>query len=152
MPEAVLPARSRLMSRIGPKDTQPELFVRRMLHTRGWRYRLHAKTLPGTPDIVFPGRRAVLFVHGCFWHGHDCRSGRLPKTRRAFWAAKIAANRSRDSRKVAELVERGWRVMTVWQCSLKRSDSALAAIENFLRRGCSIAETGPDGDRETLGG
>src|SRR5258708_1286568 len=101
--------RSALMSRVGPRDTKPELTVRQMLHARGWRYRLHRKGLPGTPDIVFPARRAALFVHGCFWHGHSCKLGRRPKTRPEFWAAKIDANKRRDARKVAQLVEAGWR-------------------------------------------
>ena len=135
--------RSALMARIGPKNTKPELTVRRLLHAAGWRYRLHRKGLPGTPDIVFGYRKAALFVHGCFWHGHHCRLGRLPKTRPEFWSEKIAGNRARDARKVDQLVEQGWRVMTIWQCSLKDPDRALHQIEDFLTTPVGIAETGP---------
>lgn len=133
--------RSRLMARIGPKNTKPELTVRRMLHAAGWRYRLHRKGLPGTPDIVFGTRRAVLFVHGCFWHGHHCRLGRLPKTRIEFWSEKIAGNRTRDLRKVNELVEQGWRVMTIWQCGLKDTEGTLRDVEAFLTGDVVVTET-----------
>ena len=135
--------RSRLMARIGPKNTKPELTVRRMLHAAGWRYRLHRKGLPGTPDIVFGTRRAVLFVHGCFWHGHHCRLGRLPKTRTEFWSEKIDGNRARDRRKVDELVERGWRVMTIWQCGLKDAEGTLRDVEAFLNGDVVVMETQP---------
>lgn len=124
--------RSDLMARIKQKNTQPELTVRRLLHAAGWRYRLHGKGLPGTPDIVFGTRKIALFVHGCFWHGHGCKLGKLPSTRTEFWSVKIANNRARDERKVDELVDRGWRVMTVWQCCLKDPPSALVEIESFL--------------------
>lgn len=133
--------RSALMSRVGQKNTGPELAVRRMLYAAGWRYRLHRKGLPGTPDIVFVSRRAALFVHGCFWHGHSCRLGRLPKSRREFWEAKIAANRERDTKKVLQLVDQGWRVMTIWQCSLKDQQRMLRDVEGFLRGDRAIAET-----------
>lgn len=135
--------RSALMARIGPKNTKPELTVRRLLYAQGWRYRLHRKGLPGTPDIVFIRRKAVLFVHGCFWHGHSCKLGRLPKTRPEFWSEKIAGNRSRDTRKVDQLVEQGWRVMTVWQCGLKDADRVLSEIETFLEGNAVTAETRP---------
>jgi DNA mismatch endonuclease (patch repair protein) len=135
--------RSKLMARIGPKNTKPELIVRRMLHSAGWRYRLHRKGLPGTPDIVFGSRKVALFVHGCFWHGHHCRLGRLPKTRPEFWSTKIAGNRARDALKVDQLVERGWRVMTIWQCGLQDSGAALHDIEAFLNGGGTTAETRP---------
>lgn len=133
--------RSALMKRVGPRDTKPELVVRRMLHARGWRYRLHRKGLPGTPDLVFAARRVAVFVNGCFWHGHRCRLGRAPKSRPEFWGPKLEANRERDARKIAQLVDAGWRVMTVWQCSLAEPDTALADIESFLRGPASIAET-----------
>lgn len=133
--------RSSLMARIGPKNTKPELTVRRMLHAAGWRYRLHRKGLPGTPDIVFGTRRAILFVHGCFWHGHHCRLGRLPKTRTEFWSEKIAGNRARDLRKVNELVEQGWRVMTIWQCGLKDAEGTLRDVEAFLTGDVVVTET-----------
>ena len=133
--------RSALMARVGARDTKPELIVRRMLHARGWRYRIHRKGLPGTPDLVFAGRRAAIFVNGCFWHGHGCRLGRLPKSRPEFWVPKMEANRERDARKVSQLVEVGWRVMTVWQCSLADREGALEDIEAFLRGSETVAET-----------
>jgi DNA mismatch endonuclease, patch repair protein len=111
--------RHRNMSRIRGKDTKPEVLLRRGLHAAGLRYRLHARDLPGRPDIVLPRHRAAVLVHGCFWHGHDCPLFKLPATRPQFWAAKIAANCSRDQRVVEELTKQGWRVLTVWECSLK---------------------------------
>lgn len=131
------------MSRVGQRHTTPEMTVRRMLHARGWRYRLHGRGLPGTPDIVFPKLRAVLFVHGCFWHGHDCNLGRSPKSRPEYWGPKIKGNRSRDARKVRELCDMEWRVMTVWQCSLKDKWVALEQIERFLKGACAATETRP---------
>lgn len=142
--------RSALMARVGQRNTKPELVVRRLLHARGWRYRLHRKGLPGTPDIVFPGRQAVLFVHGCFWHGHNCKLCRLPKTRTEFWAAKLSANRERDARKVRELNEAGWRVMTIWQCSLKDPQSVLDATETFLQGQERVLETRPIDDEQGI--
>jgi DNA mismatch endonuclease Vsr len=133
--------RSALMARVGPRNTKPEMIVRRLLHARGWRYRLHRKGLPGTPDLVFPSCRAAIFVHGCFWHGHTCRLGRLPRKRPEFWFAKIAENRDRDARKVAGLVEAGWRAMTVWQCSLLQPDAVIEDIEEFLRSDCKVASS-----------
>lgn len=137
--------RSALMARIGSKNTKPELIVRRLLHGAGWRYRLHNKGLPGTPDLVFSARKAVLFVHGCFWHGHSCRLARLPKTRSEFWAAKQEANRERDSRKTGELVRAGWRVMTIWQCALKEPEQLLVDMDRFLASDTQLAETDPVG-------
>lgn len=109
--------RSALMRRIGAKDTQPEMAVRRMLHAQGYRYVLHDKRLPGKPDLVFPGRRKVVFVHGCFWHGHSCGRGFRPSSNAAFWAAKINGNRARDRRNVRAINALGWRVLTVWECA-----------------------------------
>lgn len=111
--------RSRMMAGIRSKDTKPELLLRRALHRRGLRYRLHVSALPGKPDLVFPAKRAVLFAHGCFWHGHTCHLFRLPSTRQEFWEAKIAGNRAADSRALAGLLAAGWRVGVVWECSLK---------------------------------
>lgn len=107
------------MSRIRDRDTRPEMIIRRGLHGTGFRYRLHVKALPGRPDLVFPAKRAVILVNGCFWHGHDCSLFRLPATRADFWQAKIAANRARDARTETALLSAGWRVLTVWECSLK---------------------------------
>jgi DNA mismatch endonuclease (patch repair protein) len=107
------------MSRIRGKDTLPELLLRRGLHAAGLRFRLHARDLPGRPDLVFPRYRAVVLVHGCFWHGHDCQLFKLPETRRDFWRAKIAGNRARDTRNHSALLRQGWKVLTVWECALK---------------------------------
>lgn len=111
--------RARNMSRIRGKDTKPEMLVRRCLHALGFRFRLHRRDLPGCPDIVFPGRQAVIFVHGCFWHRHGCRNSRLPTTRTEFWEAKLARNAERDREAVARLRADGWRVFVVWECVLK---------------------------------
>ncbi len=107
------------MSRIRGRNTKPEMLIRRGLHACGLRYRLHDRKLPGQPDLVFPRYRAVIFVHGCFWHGHDCPMFKLPTTRREFWSKKIASNRARDERIDATLLGLGWRVANVWECSLK---------------------------------
>lgn len=114
--------RSEIMASVGQKDTGPEKIVRSYLHKRGIRYRLHVKQLPGKPDLVFPGRRTVLFVHGCFWHGHDdkgCKLARIPKSNVAFWKSKIQGNQERDQRNYKALKDEGWRVLTVWECQLK---------------------------------
>lgn len=111
--------RSRNMAAVRSKNTQPELALRRALHARGYRFRLYRKDLPGKPDLVFPGRRAVIFVNGCFWHGHNCRAGALPATRRSFWKPKIEQNRQRDARNIEALLTLGWRVLTIWECDLK---------------------------------
>ncbi|MCC4601214.1 very short patch repair endonuclease [Xanthomonas melonis] len=120
MVDVLTPAQRRLnMSRIRGRDTRPEMIIRRGLHALGFRYRLQDRTLPGRPDLVFPRYRAVIFVNGCFWHGHDCPLFRLPATRQNFWETKISANRMRDERATKNLSEQGWRVATVWECSLK---------------------------------
>ena len=111
--------RSRIMARIGPKHTEPEMLLRTGLHKLGLRYRLHRRDLPGSPDLVFPQYKAVIFVHGCYWHSHGCYRSTIPKSARDFWLGKFAANRERDERNVQELLECGWRVMTVWECALK---------------------------------
>ena len=128
--------RSALMSRIRGKDTGIEVTVRKGLHRLGLRYRLGGAGLPGKPDIVLPKYRTVIFVHGCFWHGHDCPLYRLPKTRTAIWQAKVEANRERDERKAAELRKAGWRVEAIWECQLrdKPPDSVDALIERLA--GC----------------
>jgi len=111
--------RSRMMSGIRGKDTKPEMLIRRALHARGFRYRLHCKDLPGKPDLCFPKYRAVIFVHGCFWHGHDCHLFKWPKTRPEFWREKIGRNREVDRRAIGLLEAAGWRVGVVWECALK---------------------------------
>ena len=112
--------RSQVMARVRQRDTAPELTLRRLLHAAGYRYRLHAKGLPGSPDLAFASRRTAVFVHGCFWHGHDCpRGARQPKANAAYWSAKIARNRARDAAAVTGLAERGWKAVTVWECELR---------------------------------
>ena len=115
--------RSAVMRRVKGKNTSPELKVRRLLHRLGARFRLHRKDLPGAPDIVLPGRKLAIFVHGCFWHGHDCpRGARVPKANRDYWLAKVGRNRERDARSRQTLEAQGWRVETVWECELKSPD------------------------------
>lgn len=111
--------RSRMMSGIRGRDTKPEKLIRSLLHAKGFRFRVNRKDLPGRPDIVFPGLKAVIFVHGCFWHGHDCPLFRLPGTRTEFWAAKIGKNRENDARVIQALLDAGWRVGVVWECALR---------------------------------
>jgi DNA mismatch endonuclease (patch repair protein) len=124
--------RSHIMASVRAKDTGPEMAVRRALHAMGYRYRLHAKALQGKPDIVFARLRKVIFVHGCFWHGHACRFGALPKSRRRYWHAKISGNRLRDRKALGLLRSAGWRCLVVWQCELKNPLSAQARIVAFL--------------------
>ena len=112
--------RSRMMSGIRAKDTKPEMLIRKMLHGEGFRFRLHVRELPGKPDIVLPRYRAVIFVHGCFWHGHDCPLFKVPATRRDFWLDKINRNRINDLKAVTLLTETGWRVASVWECSIRQ--------------------------------
>jgi DNA mismatch endonuclease (patch repair protein) len=112
--------RSAVMRRVKGRNTAPELKVRRALTALGARYRLHRADLPGKPDIVMPGRRLAIFVHGCFWHGHDCaRGARVPKDNRDYWVGKVARNRARDARNREALAALGWRVETIWECDLK---------------------------------
>ena len=111
--------RSRMMSGIRGRNTKPEILIRKALHARGFRFRLHRKGLPGSPDIVLPKYRAVILINGCFWHGHDCYRFSWPKTRKAFWRKKIEGNRERDTRYLQELNEAGWRVCVVWECTLR---------------------------------
>jgi DNA mismatch endonuclease (patch repair protein) len=119
-----------MMSGIRGRDTRPELRVRRYLHSRGFRYRLHAKGLPGRPDLVFPGRKTAVFVHGCFWHRHEsCRFAATPATNADFWRAKFQENIDRDRRKATQLVQQGWRVEVVWECD---SDDRLERLVGTL--------------------
>ena len=110
------------MSRVKWKDTKPELHIRSLLHRAGFRFRLTSKNVPGRPDIILPKYHAVILVHGCFWHGHDCYRFSWPKTRAAFWRNKIEANRERDARYLMELKDAGWRACVVWECSLRGKD------------------------------
>ena len=111
--------RSRMMAGIRGKDTKPELLLRRALHKRGFRYRLHVASLPGKPDMVFPKHYAVIQIHGCFWHCHDCHLFKWPGSRVSFWRTKILRNREKDAETSAALLRAGWRVLTVWECALK---------------------------------
>ena len=122
--------RSRLMARVRCANTGPEMLVRRLVWKLGFRYRLHARDLPGKPDLVFRRSRRVIFVHGCFWHGHRCRWGRLPKSRDAYWRPKIEATRRRDLVQAKALRRAGWSVMVVWQCQLKQ----ISILEHRIRR------------------
>jgi len=119
--------RSRMMAGIRAKNTAPELQIRQSLHRLGFRFRLHDKRLPGKPDLLLPKYGAVIFVHGCFWHGHDCPTFKWPKTRAEFWRTKIGRNRENDDRHIKALHEAGWRVCVVWECSVRKSGSAILA-------------------------
>ena len=124
------------MSRIRGRHTKPEMAVRRGLHGRGLRFRLHRKDLPGKPDLVFPKHRAVIFVHGCFWHGHECPMFKWPETRQEFWRAKISTTQKRDQSILASLRDQRWRVLIVWECALKGPrrqslDEVLQRCEEF---------------------
>ena len=125
--------RSFIMSKVGQKNTKPELALRQALHRLGYRYRLHRRDLPGKPDLVFPSRRKVIFVHGCFWHGHGCRWGQLPKSRPEYWKPKIETNQERDKKVLTRLGEAGWDSMVVWQCDLRDLDDTVERVEAFLR-------------------
>ena len=125
-------ARSALMGRIRGKDTKPELLVRRILSQLGYRYRLHQAALPGCPDIVFAGRKAVIFVNGCFWHRHNCGRAYSPKTRRQFWNQKFQGNVARDRRNVSKLTREGWRSLVVWECQIGRSEKVAVRVQRFL--------------------
>lgn len=118
------------MSRIRAKDTNPERIVRSIVHRLGFRFSLHRRELPGTPDVVLRRHKAVIDVRGCFWHGHTCK--RLPNSRREYWEAKIAANRARDLRNAAELAGAGWRVLVVWECETKKLDNLQKKIARFF--------------------
>ena len=135
------------MSGIRGRDTKPEMVIRKGLHARGYRYRLHSRALPGKPDLVFPSRKAAIFVHGCFWHGHDCPLFKWPSTRADWWRAKIEGNRDRDQFVRAELAGMGWRQLRVWECALKgrqrRDPDELLDLVAAWLEGCDPdAETG----------
>src|SRR5690606_29813490 len=114
------------------KNTKPELTIRKMLHSRGYRFRLHQKGLPGKPDIILPKYRAVLFVNGCFWHGHRCPLFKWPQTRTDFWRAKITGNIQRDQRNWELLLNMGWRVCVIWECSIKKNTQLLTTFNGLL--------------------
>lgn len=124
--------RSRIMSQVKTRDTSAEMAVRRIVHGLGYRYALHRKDLPGKPDLVLVGRMKIIFVHGCFWHGHACRYGRLPKSKLGYWRPKIEQNRARDRRAITMLRQEGWAVRVVWQCELKRTETLTKKLARFL--------------------
>ena len=130
--------RSEIMSRIVSKDTLPEVRVRKVLHRLGFRFRLHQKDLPGKPDIVLPRWRTVIFVHGCFWHGHDCCEGHIPKSNTAYWAPKLERNRKRDAENAEKLKLLGWHRIIIWECqtySLRKLEDRLREAMGTLRSG-----------------
>ncbi|MDR0576990.1 MAG: DNA mismatch endonuclease Vsr [Candidatus Accumulibacter sp.] len=140
MVDTLTPAeRSYRMSLVRSTDTKPEFAVRRLIHGMGYRYRIHRHDLPGTPDIVFPARRLVIFVHGCFWHRHDgCSLARMPKSKLEFWRKKLEGNRERDIRKIGKLESMGWRVLVVWECELSDLDILASRLRGFLDGGLTI--------------
>lgn len=138
-----------MMAGIRSRDTRPEMVIRRGLHALGYRYRLHDRRLPGRPDLVFPSRRAVIFIHGCFWHGHDCSLFRWPGARSQFWRDKIGGNIARDARVRAELRAAGWRVINIWECALRGRNrqppaDVLAACADFLDGDSPLVSVGVD--------
>lgn len=125
--------RSRIMQAVKGRNTSPELLVRSLVHRQGYRFRIHRKDLPGSPDLVFAGRHKVIFVHGCFWHGHNCKRGaRVPKSNTAYWKAKIARNVARDAGNLSQLKLLGWRALIVWECELKSEAQLKSRIGRFL--------------------
>ena len=131
--------RSRIMRAVKSRDTGPEKIVRRIVTGLGCRYRLHRADLPGKPDLTISAMRSVIFVHGCFWHGHRCRRGaRIPKTNTAYWSQKIAHNRSRDAAARRRLKKLGWRVLVIWECRLKSDGNAQVLIARFLKTESSL--------------
>jgi len=136
-----------MMAGIRGKDTKPELQIRRGLHALGYRFRLHCRDVPGNPDLCFRSRRAVILIHGCFWHAHECHLFKLPKTRPEFWQAKIGGNRSRDETTLDRLHADGWRVLTIWECALKgihrrELSDVIAAAGRWLDEGSGDLEIG----------
>ena len=130
--------RSQIMSKISGKETEPEISVRKFLFRKGFRYRKNDKRYPGTPDIVLPKYKTVIFVHGCFWHGHNCRAGKLPETRKEVWKNKIDTNIARDKKNRQDLEKLGWKVLVIWQCELKNKKiraEKLKEIEQKIQNG-----------------
>jgi len=126
--------RSWLMGRVGQKHTKPELVVRALVHRLGFRFRLHRRDLPGRPDLVFPKLKKVVFVHGCFWHRHDCQKATTPKSNEAYWQQKFTENMDRDRKAVAELSRLGWGSMVVWECQTRDVDALANAVSTFLTK------------------
>lgn len=146
MTDTVSPAkRSDVMSRVRSTDTKPELLIRKGLHALGFRYRLHAKDLPGKPDLVFPRYKSVIFVNGCFWHGHCCPRCRMPSSNADYWIGKVARNIERDIANRRRLLQLGWRVLTIWECALigkwrKEQTKVIAMAADWLKSKISICK------------
>lgn len=142
---SVLDSVSLRMKRVKQRDTAPELIVRKVLFSSGYRYRIHRRDLPGSPDIVFPGRRKAIFVNGCFWHGHEnCSRASLPKTRLEYWKDRIFKNRERDARSIAALEKLGWVVDTIWECQTRDMTSLEERLTRFLDSGAQRIEQAED--------
>jgi DNA mismatch endonuclease (patch repair protein) len=124
--------RSRLMGRVRSKNTKPEMAVRQCAHRLGYRFRLHRKDLPGNPDLVFPGKRKVIFVHGCFWHRHDCKRASRPQSNAPFWETKLQRNVERDAEAVADLQKDDWSVLVIWECEARLDDNIVHRLQAFL--------------------
>lgn len=140
MADTVTPEqRHRIMAAVKGKDTKPEMLVRRFLHAAGFRYRLHDRKLPGCPDLVFPSLHTVVFIHGCFWHGHEnCKHARLPKSNVDFWRSKILRNSERDSRVRIELEKQSWNVIVIWECDLRNKSHREETLEKVAKELSSI--------------
>ena len=131
------------MSRVHGKDTKPEIIVRSVIHRMGYRFRLHVRDLPGRPDIVLPRHRKVVFVHGCFWHGHQgCARATLPDTRKSFWSKKLADNAARDARNLRAVRRKGWRALVVWECDTRRPEKLEGKLRRFLEGGKTLVLRG----------
>jgi len=128
--------RSQIMGRISGKDTKPELIIRKALFSEGYRYRLHRKDLPGNPDIVFPSRKKVIFINGCFWHGHTCKKATFPSTNKLFWEKKLTSNKKRDKLNLEKLKAMGWKSLVIWQCQIKKNTlkTQLNKIKAFIEK------------------
>lgn len=124
--------RSDIMSKISSKDTKPEILVRKFLFSKGFRYRINVKTLLGKPDIVLPKYKTIIFVNGCFWHGHNCKKGKLPSSNTDFWKEKISNNKSRDAKNSDLLVKLGWKVIIIWQCEISKIDNRTKILNKLL--------------------
>jgi len=133
MDKITIEERSALMARIRSKDTKPELAVRSLLHRLGYRFRLHRRDLPGTPDIVLPRHKKIVLVQGCFWHGHDCQLASSPKSNTRYWSEKIQKNKERDQRNIHALRDRGWTVIEIWECEVRRACGLERRLLDFLR-------------------
>ena len=140
--------RSANMRAVRSKNTAPEILVRSSLHRLGYRFRLHRRDLPGTPDIVFPARKCVMFIHGCFWHGHRCPRGGLPSTNVTFWQTKIGKNKERDARAQQELKKSGWKVLAVWECEMKNKNRLQNRLVRFLDRNAGAGRVQSKGRSE----